>query len=154
MVPPPLTEKKIVKKNGKCNQDDFLLVLLKSSWTTFKTIFETLSALGACHVTIIGGVVYKKFMIFKVFGVYLSEFLIFHHEIFFGCKILLSSCDKHQKFDYGCSSYPGNEAQSSDFGHFWRFLAFFKLSVLAQAFDLEQWFFYENLVQSIYFDVQ
>ena len=27
----------------------------KSSWTTFKTISETLSALGACHVTIIGG---------------------------------------------------------------------------------------------------
>ena len=46
VVPPPLTEKKIVKKNGKCNQDDFLLVLLKSSWTTFKIIFETLSALG------------------------------------------------------------------------------------------------------------
>ena len=45
-------------------------------------------------MTIIGGVVYKKFMIFKVFGVYLSEFLIFHHEIIFGSKILLSSCDK------------------------------------------------------------
>ena len=69
-------------------------------------------------MTIIGGVVYKKFMIFKVFGVYLSEFLIFHHEIFFGSKILPSSCDKHQNFDYGCSSYPGNEAQSLDFGHF------------------------------------
>ena len=66
MVPPPLTEKKIVKKNGKCNQDDFLLVLLKSSWTTFEIIFETLSALGVCHVTIIGGVVYKKSVIFKV----------------------------------------------------------------------------------------
>ena len=44
-------------------------------------------------MTIIGGVVYKKFMIFKVFGVYLSEFLIFLHEIFFGSKILPSSCD-------------------------------------------------------------
>ena len=68
----PLTEKKFVKKNGKCNKDDFLQVLLKSSWTTFKTTFEALSALG----TIIGGVVYKKSMIFKVFGVYVSEFLI------------------------------------------------------------------------------
>ena len=45
-------------------------------------------------MTIIGGVVYKKSMIFKVFGVYLSEFLIFLHEIFFGSKILLSSGDK------------------------------------------------------------
>ena len=76
----------------------------------FKIIFETLSALGACHVTITGGMVYKKSMIVKVFGVYLSEFLIFLHEIFFGSKILLSSCDKHQSFDHWFSSYPGNEA--------------------------------------------
>ena len=59
---------------------------------------------------------YRKFMIFKVFGVYLIEFLIFLHEIFFGSTILLSSCDKYQKFDYGC--YPGNEAQKS---RFWPF---------------------------------
>ena len=43
---PPLTEKKFVKKNGKYNQDNFLKVSSKSSWTAFKTIFETLSALG------------------------------------------------------------------------------------------------------------
>ena len=66
---------------------------------TFKTIFETLSALGACHVTLIGGVVYKKSRIFEAFGVYLSEVLIFLHEIFFGSKILPSSCDTHQNFD-------------------------------------------------------
>ena len=46
VVPPPLTEKKFVKKKGKCIQDDFLLVLPKSSWGTFKTIFEPLLALG------------------------------------------------------------------------------------------------------------
>ena len=107
MVPPP-NQKKIVKKNGKCNQDDFL-VLPKASRTTFKKNFETLSDLGACHMTIIEGVVYKKSMIFKVFGVYLSEFLII---------LLPSSCDEHQNFDYGCSRYPENEAQSADIGHF------------------------------------
>ena len=117
LIPPP-NRKKNREKNGKCNQYDFLQLLPKSSWTTFKTIFETLSALGACHVTITGGVVYKKSMIFKVFGVYLSISLIFLHEIFFGSKILPSSCDKHQKFNYGCSSYPGNEAQSPGFGRF------------------------------------
>ena len=68
----PPNRKKIREKNGKCNQNDFLLVLSKSSWTTFKTILETLSALGACHVTIIGEVVYKKSMIFKVLGVYVT----------------------------------------------------------------------------------
>ena len=90
-----------MKNNVKCNHYEFLLVLPKSSWETFKTIFEALSALGACHVTIIGRVVYKKSMIFKVFGVYLSEFLIFLHEIFFGSKILPSSCDKHQNLIMG-----------------------------------------------------
>ena len=69
-------------------------------------------------MTIVEGVVYKKFMICEVFGVYLSEFLIFLYEIFFGSKILPSSCDKHQNFDHGSSSYSGNEAQSPDFGHF------------------------------------
>ena len=73
-------------------------MLPKFSWTTFKTIFEALSALGMCHVTIIGGVVYKKSMIFKVFGVYLLMFL---QEIFFGGKILPSSCDKHKNFGHG-----------------------------------------------------
>ena len=69
-------------------------------------------------MTITGGVVYKKYMIFKVFGVYLSEFLIFLHEIFFGSKILPSSCDKYQNFNCGCSRYPGNEAQSPDLAIF------------------------------------
>ena len=105
--------------------------MTKSYSITFKTISETLSALGVSQVTTIGGVVYKKFTIFKVFGVYRSEFLIFHHEIFFGSKILLSSCDKHQNFDYGCSSYPGNEAQSSDFGHFLTILDIFRAACLA-----------------------
>ena len=95
----PPNRKKIREKNGKCNQYDFLQILPKSAWTTFKTIFGTLSALGACHMNIIGGLVYKKSMIFKVFVVYLSEFLIFLHEIFFGSKILPISCDKHQNFD-------------------------------------------------------
>ena len=31
-------------------------VLSKSSWTIFRTIFESLSALGVCYVTIIGGI--------------------------------------------------------------------------------------------------
>ena len=76
-------------------------------------------------MTIIEGVVYKKSMIFEVFGVYLSEFLIFLHEIFFGSKILPSSCDKHQNSDYGCSRCPGNEAQSPDFGYFFDYFEHF-----------------------------
>ena len=42
-------------------------------------------------MTIIGGLVYKKSMIFEVFGTYLSDSLIF----------LPSSCDKHQSLIMG-----------------------------------------------------
>ena len=123
VVPSPLTEKKSWKKR-QMQSKWFLQVFPKSSLTTFEIIFETVSALSAFQVTIIGGVVYKKSMIFKVFGVYLSEFLIFLHEIFFGRKILSISCDKYQNFDFWCSSYSENEAKSpgltifDDFGHF------------------------------------
>ena len=72
-----------------------------------------------------GGEVYKKYMIFKVFGVYLSEFLIFLHEIFFVSKIIPISCDKHQNFDCGCSRVAWKRGSKSrflpffdDFGHF------------------------------------
>ena len=42
-------------------------MLPKSSWATFKRNFEALSALGVYHVTIIGGVVYKKSKIFIIY---------------------------------------------------------------------------------------
>ena len=112
-------------------------MLSKSSWATFKTIFETLSALGVCHVTMIGGAVYKKYTIFEVFGAYLRESFIFFLEIFFRSKILPISCDKHQKLDYGCSTYAGNESKSPDFGRFWRFVAFFELFVLPETFHTD-----------------
>ena len=65
-------------------------------------------------MTIIGGMVYKKYMVFKVFGVYLSEFLIYLHDIFFGSKILPSSCDKHQNLNYGWSCYPAGLSLKRD----------------------------------------
>ena len=74
----------------------------------------------------IGGVVYTKSMIFDVFGEYLSKVLIFLHQIFCGSKILSSTCDETQKFDYGCCSYPGNKAQSPDFGRFLMILGIFR----------------------------
>ena len=40
-------------------------------------------------------------------------FLIFLHAIFFDSKILSSTCPTHQKFEYVCSNYPGNEAKKS-----------------------------------------
>ena len=47
-----------------------------------------------------------------------GSFQYFFHKISFDSKILSRSCDRHQKFDYKCSSYPGNESQSPDFCHF------------------------------------
>ena len=72
-------------------------------------------------------------------------------EIFFRSKILPISCDKHQKFDYGCSCYPENEAQSVDFGHFYTILGIFRAVCLGTSFKPSTLIFYEKLVQCIYF---
>ena len=73
-------------------------------------IFETLSALIACHVTVIGEVVNTKSTIFEVLlSISRLVFDIFQ-EIFFGSMISPISCSRHQKFDYEFSSYPRNEA--------------------------------------------
>ena len=54
--------------------------------------------------TIIGGVVYKTFMIFKVFRVYLSEFLIFHHEIAKARQDILKNLENHGFLVYNPSN--------------------------------------------------
>ena len=123
------------------------------SWETFKTIFEILSALGACLVTINGGIVYKKSMICEVFREYLCEFSSLLREMFFVSKILSSCYDKQPNFECRCSSYPGTRLKVPILAVFWRFWAFLELPVLAQAFSLGHWFFYEKLVQCIYFHV-
>ena len=83
-------------------------------------------------------------MIFEIFGAYLSESFIFPHGIFFGSKILISSCDKQD--DYGCPKLTlKTRLKSSNFGRFLRFWAFFKLFVLAQTFSLGHWLFMKNL---------
>ena len=73
-----------------------------------------------------------KYLIFEVFWEYLSKFLTFLREIFFGSKIITSSCDKHQKFDHGCSSFPGNKTQSADFCSFFGDLGHFQVVSLTQ----------------------
>ena len=85
----PPDRKKIRKKNSKCNQYDLLLVLSKSSLTTFKTIFETLSVLEACQMTIIGGVVYKKSINFEVFENISATFWYFFVKYFLIAKYYL-----------------------------------------------------------------
>ena len=47
----------------------------------FYNNFRSFMSSGVCRVNNIGGLVYKKTMIFEVFGEYLSEFLIFAHKV-------------------------------------------------------------------------
>ena len=72
---------------------------------------------------------------------YLGEFLILFCDIFFGSKILSICCNKHQHFDYGCSSYPGMRLKVPILTVFLRFWTIFELFVLAQPFSLGQCFF-------------
>ena len=89
---------------------------------------------------------------FRGFWEYLRKISLFLHGIFFNSKIVSSAADKYQNFDYGCSSYSRNAAQSSDFGRFfWRYLAFFELFLLAKASSLANWFFTKNLFNVLTF---
>ena len=138
----PLTVEKFVKKKNQIQPlwifARVIKILLGNLWNNFRN-FIGLWGVSRDHYW--RGVIQE---IFEVLGAYLSGFLIFLREILFGSKILPSTCDKHQKFDYGCSIYPGNEAQSHDLAVFWQFGAFFELFVLAQAFSLGHWFFMKN----------
>ena len=126
-------------------------MLPKSPWKNFKTIFETLSALGACRVTFIGGMVYKKSMIFEVFHNILASFFIFLHGTFYNCKIVSRCCDKHQNFDYESSSDSENEAQSPHFGHFLTILSIFRLVCLGKSLQPMTLIFYKNSIYCIWF---
>ena len=66
-------------------------MLPKSSWTTFKSVFDTLFALGACHVAIIGGIVYKKIIIFGVFENISASFWYFFVKSFLVARSDLGS---------------------------------------------------------------
>ena len=46
----------------------------------------------------------RKFVIFDVFRAHIREFSIFFHEIYIVAKGLSSSCGRHQKYAYKCSS--------------------------------------------------
>ena len=76
----PLVKEKFVKNPGKSNEFKFYQVLSKFSLTAFKLIFETFSPLEACLVTIVGGLVNKKFTIFKVFNTYFSSAIKENHN--------------------------------------------------------------------------
>ena len=54
---------------------------------------------GSCQVTIIGGMVNKKFTHFAIFRGYLGKFLMFLHEIFIGRKVLSSLGADMKSFD-------------------------------------------------------
>ena len=86
-------------------------------------------------------------VIFEIFRAYIRKLSIFFHMILFGSKILTCSCDRHQKFDYNCSSYP----ESLEFGHFCIIFGVFQAIHFEASFGLGQWFFHYNLVQFMHF---
>ena len=115
---PPNCRKIRKKKTGKSNQHDFLQVLSKLSWTTFKMIFETLSTLGACQVTIIGGLFTQNLQFSRFFenisasvSFFMKSFLVTRSCQFLAVYMIM--------FDPECASYHGDETQKPKF---WAFL--------------------------------
>ena len=72
MDPPFLIIETFIGKNGEKKSDGYysLQLLLKLPKVIFQFIFETLTALGVCHLTIVGEVANKKNTMLKVFRGY------------------------------------------------------------------------------------
>ena len=62
---PPIIEKFV--KKWQMQSIGFLASVIKILLGNFKNSYRTLISSGSCHVTIIGGVVYKKSMMFTFF---------------------------------------------------------------------------------------
>ena len=122
----------------------FLQVLSKSSWTNSKLIFKTLSALGACHVTIIGGIVYKRSMIFEVFESNLGKFLIFLREIVLVARSCLVVVINIKILIIDALVTLEASLKVPILAVFLRFLASFELFFSALAYGLAQWFFHKR----------
>ena len=75
---------------------------------------------------------------------YFTQLYLFFHEIFFGSKILSTSCDKIKILIMGALANLETSLKVSILAGFRRFLTFFELSVLAAAFSLGHWLFMKN----------
>ena len=139
IIPP--NHKKFLTKTWKMQSIWVFASVLKIFWKIFKTIFKTFISSGGLSRDH-----YWRGGIHEIhdwgFWEYLSDFFIFLHEISFHSKILSSSCDEHQKFDYMCSRYTEEEAKCPDIGRSLTILGIFEPFVLAQAFSLNTWLFY------------
>ena len=120
----------------------FLTLLLNFYSLTFKTNCQGSGGSRELSYDLFATGGKRQFVIFEVFRAYLNRFPILLQDIFFGSNTLLCSCDRHQRVDYKCCSYPGNKAQSRNVCHILKTFGVFKQSVLAQAYELRQWFFY------------
>ena len=92
----------------------------------------------------------RKFAIFEVFREYLKEFSIYFLLNLHSSKILSNSCGRHHLLWSGLVSLESRLKVPilAIFDDFWHFSS---CPFWEKAFELGQWFFYENLVQSMYF---
>ena len=123
---PSLLQDFFVKNIGKFYAYDILAMILKFYWLTVKS--KALDPLGSCQVTFCRQWVNES-LLFARFSEHISETFQYFSWNLLSRKISSISCGRYKKFVYKCSSNPVDEAQSFDFDHFLRFLAFFKVSV-------------------------
>ena len=132
----PPYRRKIRKKNRqmqlKCYENPLGKLL--------KQFSKFLLALGACHVTIISGVVYMKFIIFECFWKY--HFWYFFMKYFFIARSYSVHVINIKSLIICVLCTLKTRLKVRVLAVLWRFWALFELFVLAKAFSLGHWFFY------------
>ena len=123
----PLLQDAFVKNVGKLYAYDFSAMLSKFYWPTFKRIVKALASLVSFHVTYSRQGVNENLQFLRFLEHTSESFQYF----------LVQSSDIKSLLISALVSLV-TRLKVPILAIFWRFLAFFKLSVFAQAFDLGQ----------------
>ena len=141
----PLSQDIFFKIIGKFYEYDFLTMSLKFYWLALKKIKgSTCPRELSRDLFSTGGK--RKFAIFKVFRAYLRVFDIFSYNFFVVASSYPVLAAKINSLLISALVCLETKLNVPILSILWRFVELFKLSVMAQAFGLGQWFFFENLV--------
>ena len=143
MVPPhPPNRRKVRRKTTYAINMIFHKLYRNPLWQLLKQFSKFISS-GVCYVTIIGGMVDKKSIIFEVFWKYRSKFLIFLHVIVLARSYRILVINIKSLIIDGLATLE-TSLKVPILVVFWQFWAFSSFFVLVQAFILSHWFVYVN----------
>ena len=127
----------ILKNISKFYAYDFLAMLLKHFWLTFRKICKALASLGSCHVTSFQQGLNKNLQFLRFLQHISNSFQYFSWKLWY--KDLINFLQQRSKVCLSTLASLEAWLKAPILAIFWQVLAIFKLFVLAQVLNLGQW---------------